>query len=349
MKRIAALLCFGMFSSISWAHTDTLRIAAVGDIMMGSAFPSPALPKDDAKGSFKAVLPLLRGADLTFGNLEGVFLDEGLSDKCKNSKACYAFRMPERYVGHLQDAGFDVVSVANNHSGDFNEKGRTQTAKTLSAAGIQFAGFKTHPYTLYVKNGVKYGICAFAPNEGTVSLHDWAYAKKLIAQLKKQADVVIVSFHSGGEGAKFQHITRANEYFYGENRGNPYAFARMAIDAGADVVLGSGPHVTRAVDLYKNRFIAYSLGNFCTYGMFNLDGPNGLAPLLELQITEKGEFISAKVSSIKQVDNEHLRIDPSAQAFQLMKQLTQSDIPQAGLLFTKDGYILKKSPKINED
>ena len=112
------------------AHPDTLRIVAVGDIMMGSAFPAPVLPKDDGKGSFKAVLPLLRNADLTFGNLEGVFLDDGISDKCKNSKACYAFRMPQRYVAHLKDAGFDVVSVANNHSGDFNENGRTQTAKT---------------------------------------------------------------------------------------------------------------------------------------------------------------------------------------------------------------------------
>ena len=162
------------------AHPDTLRIVAVGDIMMGSGFPAPVLPKDDGKGSFKAVLPLLRNADLTFGNLEGVFLDEGTSYKCKNSKACYAFRMPQRYVAHLHDAGFDVVSVANNHSGDFNEKGRTQTAKTLSDAGIQFAGFQSHPYTLYVKNGVKYGVCAFAPNEGTASLHDWATAKSAL-------------------------------------------------------------------------------------------------------------------------------------------------------------------------
>jgi hypothetical protein len=327
------------------AHPDTLRIVAVGDIMMGSAFPAPVLPKDDGKGSFKAVLPLLRNADLTFGNLEGVFLDDGISDKCKNSKACYAFRMPQRYVAHLKDAGFDVVSVANNHSGDFNEKGRTQTAKTLRDAGIQFAGFQSHPYTLYVKNGVKYGVCAFAPNEGTASLHDWAAAKKRIAELKKLSDIVVVYFHGGGEGSKFQHITRATEYFYGENRGNAYAFARMAIDAGADVVFGSGPHVTRAVDLYKNRFIAYSLGNFCTYGMFNLDGPNGVAPLLALNITEKGEFISAKVTSIFQQDNEHLIIDPTGKAFQLLKQLTQSDIPEAALQFSEVGVISKKLPK----
>lgn len=342
MKRFSLFFLFVFLGSATWAHTDTLRIAAVGDIMMGSAFPSPILPTDDAKGSFKAVLPLLKAADLTFGNLEGVFLAEGKSDKCKNSKACFAFRMPERYVSYLQDAGFDVLSVANNHSGDFGERGRTQTAKTLSGAGIQFAGFSSHPFTIYVKNGIKYGICAFAPNGGTVSLHDWAYAKKLIAQLKKQSDVVVVSFHAGGEGAKFQHISRANEYFYGENRGNPYAFARMAIDAGADVVLGSGPHVTRAVDLYKNRFIAYSLGNFCTYGMFNLDGPNGLAPLLSLNINEKGEFISAKVTSILQQDTEHLTIDPAGKAFQLLKQLTQSDIPEAPLQFSADGTISKK-------
>ncbi len=327
------------------ANSDTLRLVAVGDIMMGSGFPSPVLPKDDGKGSFKAVLPLLRNADLTFGNLEGVFLDEGTSDKCKNSKVCYAFRMPQRYVAHLQDAGFDVVSVANNHSGDFNEKGRVQTAKTLSDAGIQFAGFQSHPYTLYVKNGVKYGVCAFAPNAGTASLHDWAAARKRIAELKKLSDIVVVYFHGGAEGSKFQHITRANEYFYGENRGNAYAFARMAIDAGADVVLGSGPHVTRAVDVYKNRFIAYSLGNFCTYGMFNLDGPNGVAPLLTLNINEKGEFISAKVTSIFQQDNEHLAIDPTGKAFQILRELTQNDIPEAALQFSEDGIITKKSLK----
>ncbi|MFM6954514.1 MAG: CapA family protein [Sphingobacteriaceae bacterium] len=346
MKRLFFLLYVLLVPfQILLAHPDTLRIVAVGDIMMGSAFPSPILPPDDGKGSFKAVLPLLRTADLTFGNLEGVFLDEGQSDKCKNSKACYAFRMPERYVSHLQDAGFDVLSVANNHSGDFNELGRSQTAKTLSDAGIQFAGFQSHPYTVYVKNGVKYAICAFAPNEGTASLHDWAAAKKRIAELKKLSDIVVVYFHGGGEGSKFQHINRTNEYFYGENRGNAYAFARMAIDAGADVVLGSGPHVTRAVDLYKNRFIAYSLGNFCTYGMFNLDGPNGVAPLLALNINEKGEFISAKVTSIVQQETMHLRIDTSGKAFQLLKELTQSDIPETKLQFSADGTISKKPLK----
>ena len=336
---ISSLVCLNFYS---WAKTDTLRIAAVGDIMMGSGFPTPLLPADDAKGSFKAVLSPLRGADLTFGNLEGVLLDEGHSNKCKGGSSCYAFRMPERYVNHLTDAGFDVMSVANNHSGDFDDRGRVQTAKTLKEAGLLFAGFKTHPNTYFTKNGVKYGICAFAPNNGTVSFHDWVFARKLISELKKQVDIVIVSFHGGGEGAKYQHITRSNELFIGENRGNPYAFARMAIDAGADVILGSGPHVTRAVDLYKNRFIAYSLGNFCTYGQFNLNGPNGVAPLLELNINKNGEFISAKVTSIKQEKNKHMSVDPTGKAFQLLKELTKTDIPEAELAFTSDGRIVRK-------
>lgn len=328
--------------NVNTKASDTLRIAAVGDIMMGSGFPKPLLPADDAKGSFKAVLAPLRGADLTFGNLEGVLLDEGESKKCKGGSSCYAFRMPERYVNHLVDAGFDAVSTANNHSGDFDDKGRMQTAATLKEAGVLFAGFKTHPYTYFTKDGIKYGICAFAPNNGTVSFHDWVFARKLISELKKQVDIVVVSFHGGGEGAKYQHITRANEFFIGENRGNPYAFARMAIDAGADVVLGSGPHVTRAVDLYKNRFIAYSLGNFCTYGQFNLNGPNGVAPLLELNINKKGEFISAKVTSIKQEKNKHMSVDPTGRAFQLLKELTQTDIPEAELVFSTGGMITRK-------
>ncbi|MGY4383539.1 hypothetical protein ACVWYN_000558 [Pedobacter sp. UYP24] len=102
-------------------------------------------------------------------------------------------------------------------------------------------------------------------------------------------------FTAGGEGSKFEHVLKQDEIFYKENRGNIYKFAHAVIDAGADVVLGHGPHVTRAVEVYKNRFIAYSLGNFCAYGMFNLSGSNGIAPLLNLKIKPNGEFITASI------------------------------------------------------
>ncbi len=99
--------------------------------------------------------------------------------------------------------------------------------------------------------------------------------------LKQQCDIVIVSFHGGGEGTGFEHVPFKIESYNNEKRGDVHAFAHNAIDAGADLILGNGPHVCRAMELYKNRLIAYSLGNFCTYRSVSVEGIGGLAPLLE--------------------------------------------------------------------
>jgi hypothetical protein len=158
-------------------------------------------------------------------------------------------------------------------------------------------------------------------------------AKMQVAGLKKQADIVIVSFHGGAEGTRFEHVTRKTEVFRGENRGNVYAFAHGVIDAGADVVLGHGPHVTRAVEVYKKKFIAYSLGNFCTYGRFNLTGANGYAPLLRLKINRAGNFLAAHVISVKQDKINGLQADSSYTAFKKMQMLTNADFKGHSLKF----------------
>eukprot|EP01133_Synstelium_polycarpum_P013144 gene13144-15452_t len=323
---------------------DTISIAAVGDMMLGSAYPDPSgLPPDDAINSFKAVAEDLKG-DVIFGNLEGCFLDKGKSAKCGNAKSnsCFAFRMPERYAGIYKQAGFNVLSVANNHVGDFGLPGRKRTAAILDSLQINYAGLTSHPFALFEKDSIKYAFCAFAPNENTVSINKIDSAKALVSKLKAQADIVIVSFHGGGEGAKFEHVPRRNEIFYKENRGNVYAFAHAVIDAGADVVLGQGPHVTRAAEVYKNKFIAYSLGNFCTYGMFSLKGPNGFAPLLQLKLNAKGDFLYAKVISVKQDRINRLTKDENYTAFRKMESLTKADFPESQLLFTEDQQIRLK-------
>ncbi|MBB6499747.1 CapA family protein [Pedobacter cryoconitis] len=325
------------------AKKDTLSIVAVGDLMLGSAYPSKSnLPADDARGSFKNVLPYLKG-DIVFGNLEGCFLNQGKSTKCKDTigNSCFAFRMPERYAGIYKEAGFNLLSVANNHVGDFGWKGRKRSAAILDSLGIQYAGLTSHPYTIFEKDSVKYGFCAFAPNEGTVSINNIDSARQLVSFLKKQVDIVIVSFHGGGEGARFEHVTRANEIFYQENRGNVYAFAHAVVDAGADIVLGQGPHVTRAVEVYKNKFIAYSLGNFCTYGMFSLKGPNGFAPLLQVKINGKGDFLYADVISVKQDKVHRLTIDTAQTAFKKIISLTAADFPGHNLKFTDQKIRMK--------
>lgn len=326
-------------------RADTLSITAVGDMMIGSAYPSKSnLPADDAVNSFKAVDSLLNG-DIVFGNLEGCFLDNGKSTKCKdpNSNSCFAFRMPERYAGIIKEAGFNLLSIANNHVGDFGLKGRTRTAAILDSLNIHYAGLQSHPFSIFEKDSVKYAFCAFAPNENTISINKVDAAVQLVKQLKAQADIVIVSFHGGAEGAKFEHIPKKNEIFYGENRGNVYAFAHAVIDAGADVVLGHGPHVTRAVEVYKNKFIAYSLGNFCTYGMFSLKGPNGIAPLLQLKINSNGDFLSADVISVKQDKTNRLQLDPQNGAFNKISSLTDADFPGHNLSFSESGHIRLKN------
>ena len=323
---------------------DTLSIVAVGDVMIGSGFPAGNLPKDDALESFKEVKSFLNG-DIVFGNLEGAILDSGNSEKCKNSKAgtCYAFRMPDRYGKILKEAGFSLMSTANNHANDFGETGRRNTARVLDEVGIYHAGPVENKSVVFEKEGIRYGFCAFSPNSNMLSVNDLEQATDLVKELRSMADIVIVSFHGGAEGASHTHVPRQNEYFFGENRGNVYKFAHAVIDAGADIVLGHGPHVTRAVEVYKQKFIAYSMGNFNTYGTFNLSGPNGMAPLLDIKLDRKGNFLYAKVISTKQSKANGLELDPNYKVFEEMKRLTKTDFPETPLIFEENRILLSET------
>jgi poly-gamma-glutamate capsule biosynthesis protein CapA/YwtB (metallophosphatase superfamily) len=282
-------------SAVVSASADTaITIAAVGDMMLGTAYPnSNSLPPDSGKNSFRYALKDLREADIAFGNLEGALIDSGVpaAMKLKFRSKPYLFKMPEYYGGVFKDAGFDILSVANNHSNDFGLKGRKTTVRILDSLGIHHAGLKTSPVKTFTRKGVKYGFCAFSPNSQTVSLLDIKAAAAIIQELKRQSDVVIVSFHGGGEGVSFEHVPCVPESYNGERRGNVNAFTHAAVDAGADVVLGNGPHVSRAIELYKDRLIAYSLGNFCTYRSVSVAGICGLAPMLKLRINKNGRVV----------------------------------------------------------
>ncbi len=325
-------------------QVDSISIIGVGDMMLGTNFPSKSyLPSDDGKNILTPVKHIIDKADIAFGNLEGVILSEGGTVKtCSNPDMCYAFRMPNHYVNYFKEVGFDILSIANNHVGDFGEKGRENTVKLLLEAEIKFAGLTKYPFTTFEKNGIKYGFCAFAPNNGTININDTKNAATIVQHLDSICDIVIVSFHGGAEGSTRSHITRSDEIFLGENRGNPYKFARTVIDAGADVVFGHGPHVTRAIDIYKGRFIAYSMGNFATYGRFNLKGLCGTAPIIKLFVNKKGEFLSGKIYSIKQIGEGGPIIDNDQMALKEIINLTQSDIPESPIIIKPNGLIYKK-------
>jgi poly-gamma-glutamate capsule biosynthesis protein CapA/YwtB (metallophosphatase superfamily)/cell wall-associated NlpC family hydrolase len=338
---ITLLLAFSLKSYAQ--ETKIVSIIGTGDIMLGSNYPSDAkLPPNDGKDLLNQVKPILTDADVTFGNLEGCVLNSGGSPKpCKSG--CYFFRMPERYVSRLTDAGFDVMNIANNHMGDFGPEGRSNTVKVLKDSGLAFAGLKDVCETAEFEiNGVKYGFCGFAPNTGTVKITDIAYAKKIVAALDAKCDIVIVSFHGGAEGKTHNRVTRKAESFYGENRGNVYEFAHAVIDAGADVVFGHGPHVVRAAELYKDRFIIYSMGNFCTSGDFSISGISGYAPMVKVYTDTKGVFQYGQIISALQKDKTGPIIDESHLAAKEIKRLTELDFPQTGLLISNDGQIERK-------
>ncbi|MDB5133611.1 MAG: CapA family protein [Mucilaginibacter sp.] len=323
------------------AH-DTICIAAMGDIMLGTSYPdSSKLPPDSAKGSFKPVLKYLDKADIIFGNLEGTLLDSGMPDsKKKKLESAYLFRMPTQYGKVLKDAGFNLLSVANNHITDFGNKGCTNTAKTLDNYNIHYAGLQSCPTTVFESNGIKYGFCAFSPNASTLPLLDSQYVKHIIHRLKQRCDILIVSFHGGAEGAGYEHVTFTNELYMGAKRGDVHVFAHIAIDAGADIVLGNGPHVSRALEKYKDRLIAYSLGNFCTYKSVSVAGVCGMAPLLKVYLNKKGEFLSGNIISFRQTHEKGLARDTFNQVVKRIKLLTEKDFPESGLVIDDDGEIL---------
>jgi poly-gamma-glutamate capsule biosynthesis protein CapA/YwtB (metallophosphatase superfamily) len=325
---------------------DTISIIGVGDIMFGTNFPvSPNYlpPNNDCKPLIEPVVHILRDADLTFGNNEGVFSNKPeLARPCNDPKWCYRFSMPEDFVKCYTYAGFDVVSIANNHLGDMGTYGRNNTVKVLEREGIHFAGLTTHPSDTFTINGVKYGFCAFAPNDGTCKITDYSLLQKTVKQLKEECQIVIVSFHGGAEGSKHEHLTRNTEVFLGQNRGNVYKFAHTAIDAGADIVFGHGPHVTRAVEVYKNRFIAYSMGNFCTYRRFNINGVSGIAPIIKVYVNGNGEFIKGKITATYQNKMTGTKLDPNNRVITRMQQLIKEDIPESVIEIKNNGDIVYK-------
>jgi hypothetical protein len=247
--------------------------------------------------------------------------------------------MPEYMTDNFVNAGFDVLSVANNHSGDFGLEGRENTGRVLDEKGINYAGFDTKPYTIFREGELIYGFVAFAPNKGTASINDIDSAVKIVQLLDTLSDVVIVSFHGGAEGKKFQHVTRKTEFFYGENRGNVYEFAHKLIDAGADVIFGHGPHVPRAIEVYNKRFISYSLGNFSTYARFNLRGENALAPIAKINVSPKGEFYNGKIISAIQTGLGIPKIDLKNRAGMKIKALLENDFPEAEIFIDHSGVI----------
>jgi len=314
----------------------TFSFAAVGDVVMGS---TPNLPPDGGAHFFDAVKGDLH-ADVTLGNLEGTLSTVGASKCAAGSSSCFAFHTPPSYARWLKQAGFTVLNLANNHANDFGPAAERQTVAALDRDGLKHAG---RPGEIaYMKaNGIRIAILGFAPYPWAQSLTNIAAAKRLVRRAAAKADVVIVMMHAGAEGVDHQHVIPGTEYFLGENRGNALAFSHAVIDAGADLVVGSGPHVLRGIEWYRNHLIAYSLGNFAGFKVFGMGGPLSTSAILHVTLRGDGTVQDAHLVPAKLVGEGTPALDPLGAALVLVRRLSQQDFGSAGVTISDTGTIGK--------
>lgn len=321
-----------------------LSIAAVGDVMIGStSIDETFLPPNDGRDILKEVTPILSRADIAFGNLEGPLVDGGKNEKCApTAKNCFAFRTPTRYANLLRQAGFDVFSLANNHASDYGAFGRQSTIATLDAAGIKHAGADRSRYstTVLEVKGKKVAFVGFGHNAIVPNVNEIEAAQRYVQEAGRIADIVVVSVHAGGEGEGAERVPYATEVYFKELRGNLRVFSKAVIDAGADLVLGHGPHVLRGLEVYKDRLVVYSMGNFATYGMFNLKGPKGVTAIFELNLAEDGRFIDGRIHAGRQPGRGGPVLDPSGEAIRKLQELSKLDFGKDAPRISDDGKIV---------
>lgn len=319
----------------SQESADVVTFAAVGDTAMGvtpTLPPDPASYFDPIKGELKR--------DVVLGNLEGTLTDVAEDVKCGGADpgTCYAFRAPPEYAKYLAQAGFTVMSLANNHSYDFGEAGQEETIEALRGAGIEPTGLPAEA-TYVTVDGHEIAFLGFAPYNYTNSLTDMEAARALIREARGRADLVVVADHAGAEGSDALHVTGEEEIYLGEDRGNAEAFAHMAVEAGADLVLGSGPHVLRGMEIYRGRLIAYSLGNFSGFHNFTLEGVLGESVVLHATLAADGKFRAGRLASVSLVEEGQPVPDPEGRGAALVAELSREDFGSKGIEVGPDGRI----------
>jgi poly-gamma-glutamate capsule biosynthesis protein CapA/YwtB (metallophosphatase superfamily) len=313
----------------------TVSFAAVGDIVMGTT--TYGLPPDGGRTFFDSVDEELRG-DVVLGNLEGT-LSTGGGSKCgPGSTDCFAFQMPPSYAKWLERAGFTVLNLANNHAYDYGASGFSQTKRALRRAGLRITGPRGM-ITVVEAGPVRVALVGFASYAWANDLTDVAAARRLVRKAAARADLVVVTFHGGAEGSSRQHVEPGTEYFLGENRGDVMRFSHAVVGAGADLVVGHGPHVLRGMEWYKGRLIAYSLGNFGGYEVFSLGGPLGVSGVLQVTLRGDGSWVRGALVPTVLVGAGVPAMDPAEQAHGLVRELSREDFGRRAVRLSRTGVL----------
>jgi len=322
-----------------------VKVTFVGDINLGTITLEHGVPPDSGRGLLAAVRRYLVG-DLVVGNFESTLADSGTPAKCVRNgtvrRNCYAFVTPVYLADRLIEAGFTHVTLANNHANDLGPQGREATADSLAARGLGIVGplGRIAIDTLWRRDSATVvGLIGFTTYDHSYNLLDLDRSVAVVDSIRPLVDLLYVTFHGGAEGADASHTPDGPEFLGREPRGDLRSWARAVIDAGADAVIGHGPHVLRGLEFYRGRLVSYSLGNFATYRGFNLSGPLGLTTTLTFELDPGGFFRQGTVTPLVQRPRAGPRYDPDNRAVVEMIRLSEEDFGSTAAAIDPQGNI----------
>jgi hypothetical protein len=321
-------------------------VCAGGDVMLGNnldtlwaARASERLgwrvpPFPDADSLLAPLRPLVRDADVVLFNIEGAIGDGPAERKCRpGSTTCYAFRQPPNVAASLARFAYPaamVANVANNHSMDAGPDGFTLSSRQLQDAGVFVTGADSLPTPIPMLGGDTLAVLGFSPFRAGPDPRDLDAVQRLVARAAARYRWVVVTMHTGAEGAAAQRTPNATELFLGEDRGNSVAIARTAVDAGASLVIGHGPHVLRAHEWRGDALVVYSLGNLLTYGPFNLREPSNIGAIACARLDGEGRVEEAEIRSTWLRPPGIVAPDPTGRGAALVDSLSRLDFPATG-------------------
>jgi len=324
------------------APDRSVTVCAGGDVMLGSNLDSTWLRRaqpisgsptllPDPDALLAPLRPLVGDADVVLLNIEGAIGRGPAPRKCRpGSTRCYAFRQDptvaaalRRFAPHAEVAG----NVANNHAMDAGAAGFVETIRHLAEARVHAVGIDTHPALVPLPTGDTLAILGFSVFSAGPDARDLASVARQVARAARAYARVVVSLHVGAEGRDAQRTPDATERFAGEDRGNPVAIARTAVDAGADLVIGHGPHVLRGAEWRGTSLVAYSLGNLATYGPFSREPPLDRGAVLCAVLDGDGGVRQAELRATHQQRPGLPYPDLQYTAFALVDSLSALDFP----------------------
>ena len=337
--RKAVRICAGGDVSLGTNLDTTWSIGRFADGRKVAALPEP-------RELLAPLAPLFADANIVLLNVEGAIGRGYAPPKCaRRSTQCYALRMQPAAasaIRHVNDSAAVVGNVSNNHMHDAGSGGLAETERLLQAAGVLATGDDTLGTAVPVSAGDTVAFLGFSP-WGAMGLNDLDAVRRHVARAAARYGRVIVTMHIGAEGSAARHTPNLVERFAGENRGNSVAFSRAALDGGASMVIGSGPHVLRAMETIGASLVAHSLGNLVTYGPFNHSGYNDHGAVLCATLGADGSVTDAIVKSTRQSTPGIVQADSENLGAQDIAELSKQDFPKTGAVISVAGEI--KSPR----